>query len=563
MNKLLYTTAAISSLLFSTGCIEETMPATDYVSKDQAANAPGSFDNFVKGITGDLSGKFLYSQKGEFDANDFGYSAMMLSRDLLGNDIAAHATNGWWDPWIQYSIALSPEYASCQFTWTLYWGWIKSCNETIALAGDNINANHRAGTGIAYAMRALYFLDLARLYGVKPYTADKNAITVPIVTEKTTVEESTNNPRATNEKIYAQIISDLNTAEGLLDGYTRDDKTTPDLSVVYGLKARAYLDMGEWALAQEFAVKAQDGYAMMTQDEYLSRINGFNSPNSSWMLMTRFKADDSNILDNDADSSWGSWMVQDMFHGDGMAGYASNYGFPLFIDYHLYQTIPSSDFRKKLWIDFSIADAQTQEEAEEICANYSDYPDELASIVVPSTYEYAQGGISVKFRPNPGDGDGITGRSNAKVGFCVAVPMMRVEEMKLIEIEAIGRQNEGNGIAKLTEFALTRDPDYVYGRHNEAYGNTQTSAFINEVWWQRRVELWGEGMATFDIKRLQKGMIRSYAGSNHLEGYRWNFTETPQWMNYCIGGTDAIYNYAIIPTVYMNPPTSDSPEFAF
>ena len=42
---------------------------------------------------------------------------------------------------------------------------------------------------------------------------------------------------------------------------------------------------------------------------------------------------------------------------------------------------------------------------------------------------------------------------------------------------------------------------------------TSTTRYLlvdqNELWWQRRVELWGEGFATFDIKRLQKGIIRS------------------------------------------------------
>ncbi|MDE6013050.1 MAG: RagB/SusD family nutrient uptake outer membrane protein, partial [Prevotella sp.] len=103
----------------------------------------------------------------------------------------------------------------------------------------------------------------------------------------------------------------------------------------------------------------------------------------------------------------------------------------------------------------------------------------------------------------------------------------------------------------------------VYGQHNEAYGNTSTSEFQNEVWWQRRVELWGEGFATFDIKRLNKGIIRSYAGTNHLEGYRWNTTTPPDWMNLCIISTEADFNYSIENNPTPLAPTSDSPEFAW
>ncbi len=97
---------------------------------------------------------------------------------------------------------------------------------------------------------------------------------------------------------------------------------------------------------------------------------------------------------------------------------------------------------------------------------------------------------------------GTDGHNNQRVGFSVAVPMMRVEEMILIEAEAAGMQSEGRGRQIRTDFATSRDPNYIYGTHNEAYGNTATSPFQNEVWWQRRVEFWGEGMATFDIKRL-------------------------------------------------------------
>ena len=141
----------------------------------------------------------------------------------------------------------------------------------------------------------------------------------------------------------------------------------------------------------------------------------------------------------------------------------------------------------------------------------------------------------------------------------MSVPLMRVEEMKLIEIEAAGMQDLARGKQLLEAFAKTRDPQYEYGKHNEAYGNASTSAFQNEVWWQRRVELWGEGFATFDIKRLSKGIIRNYAGTNHFEGYLWNSDTTPQWMTLCIVGTEADYNYDLVNNPTPVAPTEDSP----
>ena len=144
--------------------------------------------------------------------------------------------------------------------------------------------------------------------------------------------------------------------------------------------------------------------------------------------------------------------------------------------------------------------------------------------------------------------------------------------MKLIEAEAVGMQpgREAEGIALLTAFAQQRDPNYVYGEHNESYGNTSTSAFQNEIWWQRRVEFWGEGLSLWDIKRLNKAVIRSYAGTNHLEGMRWNSTDAtdraegnnyPSAMNFCIVQSETNYNTACTNNPAPQQPAQDSPEY--
>ncbi|MDE5646962.1 MAG: RagB/SusD family nutrient uptake outer membrane protein, partial [Muribaculaceae bacterium] len=59
---------------------------------------------------------------------------------------------------------------------------------------------------------------------------------------------------------------------------------------------------------------------------------------------------------------------------------------------------------------------------------------------------------------------------------------------------------------------------------------------------------------TLDIKRLQKGIIRSYAGTNHVDLYQWNVETTPEWMNWCIVQTEGNYNYEL-----DNNPTPISP----
>lgn len=571
MKRLIYKTVAIALVALPlTGCLEEVAPMgyNDRVSKDQVSDAPGSYDNFVGSITTNLCGQNLYTNF--FGASltsypyDFGYPGMLLLTEAAGNDFVPTGGNNPLQYWYSNSVGITAGYAICQVPWTCFYIQIKNCNEVLSLAGEEPDADKVTGAGIAHAMRAMYYMTLGQMYCQKPYTVDPQALTVPIVTENTELSAADNNPRATQEVLFnTLILPDLDKAESYLAGYSRSDKYTPDVSVVYGLKARAYLYMGQWALAEEYAKKAMAGYGMMSQDEYLDRETGFNTPNGSWMFAGRFKSDDPTIIDNDADSSWGSLMVTDMEHTSSSCGYAANYGCPSTIDYHLYQTIPDTDFRKLLWVDFEAglaaqslqANSPTYvEDCEALLGKYTDYPTWLQQL--PNSNDYGIGGVSMKFRPN----GGLAGRQNQYVGFLVSVPLMRVEEMKLIEAEATGMQSEARGIALLTAFAQTRDPQYVYGRHNEAYGNNATSAFQNEVWWQRRVELWGEGFSMFDVKRLQKGIIRSYAGSNHITPYKWNLDQTPSWMTFMIGGTDPTYNIGIIQNPTPTSPTGDSPE---
>ena len=562
-SKVKILTWAAAGLVLLSGCIKEIDPQTSNVTIDQANNAPGAFVNFVSAITNSLAGSFTYS-KSEQHPYDFGYPSFFLMRDVMGQDIALEDKGSeWYTTWYACGVGLGPQYAVSQYPWTYYYGWIKSCNIVISMAGENPDGERMVGSGIAYAMRAMFYMDIARMFAQKSYAMDKMAETVPLVLETTGLEALAKNPRATNEVMWAQILSDLDKAEERLQDYRRSDVYTPDLSVVYGLKARAYLTMEDWAKAEEYAKLAQAGYSVMDEKQFTDRSTGFNTPNGSWMFGLIYKDTDENVLANDGDSSWGSQMILEISSTG--CGYAANYGTPKRIDKHLYETIPATDFRKNSFVDFAIDGYKDndQEKAIEALSAYSDEPKGLLT-TASSTGSKAVGGLCVKFRPKGGVHD------NQYQAYVVAVPMMRVEEMKLIEAEAAGMQNEGRGIALLTDFAKTRDPQFVYGQHKEeTYGSSYATSFQNEVWWQRRVELWGEGFATFDIKRLDKGVIRSYPGTNHPLGMRWNkdlyTTNTgnihPDWMDLCIIQTETNYNTACTNNPTPVRPQGDSPEY--
>lgn len=548
--------AVASIMLLTTGCIQEIDPQNSTVTVIQAANAPGAYDNFVDAITGQLTGQFTYNGNSSTTPWDFGYPSFYLQRDVMGQDIVCEtAGSEWYTTWYACGTGLGPQYAVCQVPWTYYYKWIKNCNNVISMYVAAPTKDHEPGAGIAYAMRAMFYMDLARMFCPTTYALDKQAITVPIITEETAIDDLTSNPRATNEVMWAQIISDLDMAEELLAGWTRPDKYVPDQSVVYGLKARAYLTMEDWANAQKYAKMAQNGYTMMSREQYLSMTDGFNTPNASWMFAMTYKSDDPNIILNDADSCWGSQMIIEV--SESGCGYSSNYVGPKRIDYHLFSTIPQTDFRRMCWVDWAIDDLGSAAAKVEALSAYSTSPSGLYNTGTVVSGSGILGGMPVKFRPKGGE------HVDQYAAFTVAVPMMRVEEMMLIEAEAAGMQNEANGIALLKAFAQTRDPQFNYEETTyDTYGGSSTK-FQNAVWWQRRVELWGEGFATFDIKRLNKGIVRSYAGTNHPEGDRWNTTTPPQWMTLCIVQTETNYNSACEQNPTPIKPTADSPEYTW
>lgn len=555
MKKILLLFFVVAGLISVTSCIEDVLPQNDKATADQVSKAPNAFNNYVTAITSTLAGKFTYAPN-DTRAYDFGYPAFYIIRDVMGQDFVYPYQN-WFSSWYS-SKNLGPSYAYSQLPWTYYYGWIKSCNTVISLAGEKPSEEQTIGAGIAYAMRALFYMDLARMYAPRSYGSDKKAETVPIVTEATSLSTLANNPRATNEQMWAFILSDLEKAEKYLTYYQRSDVYTPNLSVVYGLKARAYLVLENWADAKKYAKMAQEGYTIMSESDYTSRETGFNTPNSSWMFGLTYKSDDPNILKNDGDSSWGSMMCIEINPTVSGCGFAANYGQPFLIDRHLYETIPPTDFRKKCYVNFAIDDLNKTDAIKEL-AVYSDHPDWIYNTGHVVQGYNKVGGLSLKFRTAGGE----VGRNNQHIGFVVAVPMMRVEEMYLIEAEATGMQNEADGISLLTAFAKKRDPQYVYGTHTDSYGNTKTSIFQNEVWWQRRVEFWGEGLATYDIKRLNKGIVRSYPNTNHTDGYRWNTVSSPDWMNFCIVQTETNYNKACTNNPDPIAPNGNSSEYVW
>jgi starch-binding outer membrane protein, SusD/RagB family len=87
------------------------------------------------------------------------------------------------------------------------------------------------------------------------------------------------------------------------------------------------------------------------------------------------------------------------------------------------------------------------------------------------------------------------------------IPYMRAAEMFLIEAEALARQGKDNEASKvLFDLVSKRDAAYVQSAKTGA-------ALIEEIIFNRRIELWGEGFRFTDLKRLNQPLNRN--GANH------------------------------------------------
>ena len=361
-----------------------------------------------------------------------------------------------------------------------------------------------------------------------------NTDQLPIVDENTTEQDARNNPRVSREKMAEFILSDLDFAEEHIGKLEETSKTLPHLAAVYGLKARLYMWLEEYGNAQTYAEQAITASQMspMTEDQCLNTSSGFNNI-SCWMWGSQMVAED-NVVQTGI-LNWASWMSNETSFGySGQAPFIQ-------IGKSLYDRLSDTDFRKKMWKapEGEMLDGETEFLTS---ASFGYFGDRLP--------EYA----SVKFRPAEGNCDDYT------VGAATAYPLMRVEEMYFIRIEAAAQQGNAQAQTMLVDFMQQyRDPDYVV--------NLSGDELIDEIVFQKRIELWGEGQTFFDVKRLNMPVTRGYEGTNFSDAARFNTDGRPAWMNICIVQTEKNNNAALIgfenpdpsgtETLWVDPSQSD------
>lgn len=521
MKKNIYLIILLALTFGAVSCIKETVPVGGTVTETQLQKSDDPLGMKVGAITASLH---CYNSAGYVSGygfhGDFGLPAVHIMTDSMLEDFVCCGSNNYnhFSSWAsnRYQGQL---YIYCAYFWDAYYSWIFAANNVIKSienpdSADEVSKN---ALGQAYAYRAAFYLDLARMYEPKSvqesqytgYTIPESILklTVPIVTETTTEEQAKKNPRATRDEMYKFILSDLAKAEKYLAGSS--DVTAPSEAMVDGLYARTYLELGyisdteydteAFKKAQEYAEKAIEvsGASALTEAQWEDTATGFNNASSqnSWL--------------------WGipvvSESIGNLVQAIGWLSCEATWGYSSLVQFgaskSLYEKINDGDFRKHSFIDPK-------------GKSYYDYKLAGTASEIASFYKYTGDYASIKFRCKNGEiNDYVTGG----VGD---YPLMRIEEMDFIRMEALARQHN------LTEAKKVLD-EFMKGRVTDgSYSCTAANekAFIKEMLLQKRIEFWGEGILYFDYKRLNQGITRGYSGSNYAATQQFNtIGRSPQW----------------------------------
>ena len=410
-----------------------------------------------------------------------GYFATPIVKDLHGEDhLMATQGQGWF--YFDYAFNVDSDQsgvAGRQYSqWNFFYTIVSQVNYVIANEESLVGMGSKGKSVVAqaYALRGFAYTCLYEWFCKGNYAVNSEAPGVPIYTEPTSADTK-GKPRGKVSDVFVQINKDFEKAVEIFeDAAPQSHISHVDKYATYLLWARAALIQENWDAAITYATKALEKTGL-SRVATLANLGGFNNKTSS-SVMWAFE------VIADQTGPYGPFFT----HMDPEGGYGAR-AFQC-IDAWLWGQIPATDARKTGWWGFT--PAPTPQIPEPVFSPYT----------------------SIKFRFSDkvtNLGDGI---------------FLRAEEAILIAAEANIRKATPNYTASralLSELGKLRDSNYATRLAtfaNENTYNTNThgafTTLMDEILFQRRVELWGEGLGrAFDLRRLNLGYTRDYPGTNH------------------------------------------------
>jgi hypothetical protein len=486
MKKIKIYLIAILSVVYLTGCDDflDALPEGGTITEEQKNKAIGSNPKLLAADVAAMNANMiaLYGVFGTRDAGgdyDFGYAATCLFTDCNGADMTcANIGYNWFDASSSYA---DRRYTSDPTTimWNLFYKQIASANIVLSSVDPETNNDVlRAYMGQAYSVRAFDYMQLAQAHQFT-YVGHEQEKCVPIVTDKTTLEEAGNNPRATVEDVYKLIMDDLDKSISLLRGFKRQDKGYIDQSVAFGLRARANLIMNNWAAA---VIDADSALILSGATPYtLAKAStpAFYDANDNNVLWANIITENNDVVAS-AIINMPSHLCT--FYTNGYIGV----GVWKKINKLLFDKIDANDIRKQWWLNedkkSSLVQSSVYDKWRETASADSDF----------GAY------TNVKFGADGGT-SGLSNQVPAQDWF-----LMRAEELIFIKAEGLAMSGKtAEAKALLEDFVnKNRMVSGTYAAPGDATGLQEA------IWFQRRIELWGEGFSFFDIMRLKKPVIR-------------------------------------------------------
>lgn len=494
--------------LAATACsdIDNQLPAGGSLTGEQVSDAT---EAVPERINASFSGLFSMMGKpgaaGSSRYDDFGFISAAISQDYEGSDMVTMNSNyNWFSPPIEFS-SRDANYANPYMRYVLPYRQIGVANEIInTIPEDSKNPASINMRAQAMAMRAFDYMALAPYFQFMD-EAHQESPCVPLLDGK---NEMSYNPRASVKDVFASVLEDLDWAVEHLTA-ERSDKSKINKGVALGLRARANLFVGKFAEAAADAkaaleIASGEGLAPASIDD-ISTPSFYSVNDANWMWGIIITSDMAQVKPY---ATSPSWMCA--FSGDSYGAYAQ---LTPQINILLYNKIPASDARKNWWIDETLYSPLLDKVSWNGVSGVGISKlkiDEVKDTYLPYT--------NVKFGMKDGVGSVINSND---------WPLMRVEEMYLIQAEGLAKSNNAAEATEvLSKFVRTyRDPKYniaASGRSLE-----------DEIWFQRRVELWGEGFFASDAKRLNKPIVRFHEGkkSNYPDDYKFNIAADDPWLN--------------------------------
>lgn len=405
-----------------------------------------------------LDGAILsYLRDGEAGTIEFGLKAIDVGMDLRSNDMDMSEPT-WFANYNDYDNIVTNS-GDNDFIWSFFYRVINNSNSIIGSIPDDSPEEVLAFKFKAQTYRAIAYFYLLRIYQHTRAADSEEAIPIDLGT-------FVPQPKSTVGQVKQYILDDLNAAYAGLENYTRTSVQEVDASVVAAYLARFHLTYENWEEAETYADIAMNvgaiepdvthGYDELSLSETLW---GAEVTSATSEVYTSFFSHMSQI--NDGYSGWNHFKTGNS---------------------NLVNAFPSSDLRLQWFAD--------QEYGPGI-------------ILVPGTwghYNITPKYTSLKFIAEPGPG--------VFIGDYI---YLRNTEFYLTKAEAQARQGN-DPEAQQTLFALNsvRDPNYTLST------NTGQS-LIDEILLYRRLELWGDGVASFDMARNGIGLDRRDGRENLVQ----------------------------------------------